>query len=112
MSKSQESLKTLEKDASHLPMALTLQKYMKESSKENNYHVSGPQTARNNLRRKNPSIQSYSRSRPYGRDSITTNTDPLEKLKQIAGYDNHSRSQSFSIFDPETMEHGKDCKYF
>ena len=67
---------------------------------------------KNNLRRKNPAFQSYSRSRPYGRDSITTNTDPLEKLKEIAGYDNHSRSQSFAIFDPETMEHGKDCKYF
>ena len=81
---------------------------MKESLRENRYQVSEPLTTRNSLKRKNPSIQSYSRSRPYGRDSITINTDPLEELKKIAGYENHSRSQSIAIFNPKTMENGND----
>ena len=88
---------------------------MKESLREKEYQNYKREPARNGYTRKNPSTQSYSRSRPYGRDSITTNTgntDPLQKLKDIAGYDNNSRSQSIAIFNPETIQSENEGKYF
>ena len=84
---------------------------MKESLKENEYKVSQTAaTTRSSMKRKAPSIQSYSRLRPYGRDSITA-TDPLQRLKDIAGYENPPRSQSITIFDPETIQSGTEGAY-
>ena len=88
---------------------------MKESLREKEYQNYSRESPRNGYTRKTPSTQSYSRSRPYGRDSITTNTgntDPLQKLKDIAGYDNTSRSQSVAIFNPETIQSENEGKYF
>ena len=63
----------------------------------------------NDTRRQKTNSINYRRSKPYGRDS--SSSDPLQKLKEIAGHDNEQLSEQTIApvaFSPTTIRYQEE----
>jgi hypothetical protein len=74
---------------------------MKDNYRQHEYKAAQELPTRTRENYREPASYDYQRSKPYGRD--TSGYDALQRLKEIAEYEEPPRSQRITTFDPTTM---------